>query len=96
VRGHVGIEGNEGADALANRGAMLPVVEEREWKELEQEVRAGRVARGEDETGGGCSGEAKSRATEPSRGNEASKVLYVYSPALPKVVELTEWFTHFL
>jgi hypothetical protein len=38
------IEGNEGADALANRGALLPVVEEREWKELEQEVRAGRVA----------------------------------------------------
>jgi len=43
VRGHVGIEGNEGADAQANLGALLPVLAERNWaaavKKLEMESR---------------------------------------------------------
>lgn len=34
VRGHVGEVGNEGADALAVRGATLPEVEERDWVTL--------------------------------------------------------------
>lgn len=32
VYGHVGIEGNEGADGLANQGALLPEEEERDWE----------------------------------------------------------------
>jgi ribonuclease HI len=34
VRGHVGEVGNEGADALAVRGAKLYEVEERDWDAL--------------------------------------------------------------
>ena len=34
VRGHVGEVGNEGADALAVRGAKLHEVEERDWDTL--------------------------------------------------------------
>jgi ribonuclease HI len=34
VRGHVGEEGNEGADALAVRGAKLREVEEPDWDAL--------------------------------------------------------------
>ena len=34
VRGHAGEVGNEGADALAVRGARLPGVEERDWDAL--------------------------------------------------------------
>ncbi|KAI0245979.1 ribonuclease H-like domain-containing protein [Lactifluus subvellereus] len=34
VRGHAGEVGNEGADALAVRGATLPRVEERDWDAL--------------------------------------------------------------
>ncbi|KAG6811158.1 hypothetical protein H0H92_008744 [Tricholoma furcatifolium] len=32
VKGHSGIEGNEGADAEANKGTRLPPVPERDWK----------------------------------------------------------------
>ncbi|TDL15138.1 ribonuclease H-like protein [Rickenella mellea] len=36
VKGHAGIEGNEGADAEANSGAVLPVVAERDWVGLRE------------------------------------------------------------
>ncbi|KAH9952007.1 ribonuclease H-like domain-containing protein [Amylocystis lapponica] len=36
VRGHVGEEGNEGADRLANRGALLSEAPERDWGALEE------------------------------------------------------------
>jgi len=39
VQGHVGIEGNEGADAEANRGTTLPPVDERDWSSLEKDLR---------------------------------------------------------
>ncbi|KAF9056015.1 ribonuclease H-like domain-containing protein [Panaeolus papilionaceus] len=38
VKGHSGHYGNDGADDMANRGAMLPAVEERDWDREEQEL----------------------------------------------------------
>lgn len=45
VRGHVGEEGNEGADRLANMGALRPEAPERDWEALERHV-CGRVRAG--------------------------------------------------
>jgi ribonuclease HI len=39
VKGHNGEEGNEGADAQANMGTILPAVPERDWEKLESELR---------------------------------------------------------
>ncbi|KAJ7269356.1 ribonuclease H-like domain-containing protein [Mycena haematopus] len=39
VKGHAGITGNEGADAQANLGAQKPTKMERDWAELEAELR---------------------------------------------------------
>ena len=35
VKGHSGDVGNDGADAMANRGTLLPAVKERDWEALE-------------------------------------------------------------
>ena len=35
VKGHSGNVGNDGADAMANRGTLLPAVEDRDWDALE-------------------------------------------------------------
>lgn len=39
VKGHSGDIGNDGADAMANLGALLPEVEERDWDQLEKDLK---------------------------------------------------------
>ncbi|KAI0674194.1 ribonuclease H-like domain-containing protein [Trametes maxima] len=41
VRGHSGDEGNDGADLLANQGATMPEVPERDWDEIHPAVASG-------------------------------------------------------
>lgn len=38
VKGHSGDVGNDGADAMANQGALLPATPERDWEALEQRL----------------------------------------------------------
>lgn len=38
VKGHSGDVGNDGADAMANRGALLPAVKDRDWEALEMKL----------------------------------------------------------
>jgi RNase H len=38
VKGHSGDIGNDGADAMANGGTLLPAVEERDWAALERKL----------------------------------------------------------
>jgi hypothetical protein len=38
VAGHAGIEGNEGADVLAGLGTLKPVLPERDWSLVKEEV----------------------------------------------------------
>jgi hypothetical protein len=38
VKGHSGNIGNDGADAMANKGALLPPVEERDWEAIESKL----------------------------------------------------------
>jgi hypothetical protein len=38
VKGHSGDVGNDGADAMANIGTLLPVVEDRDWEALEMKL----------------------------------------------------------
>ena len=38
IRGHQGIEGNEGADALAGLGCGYDALPERPWAELERDI----------------------------------------------------------
>ncbi|OBZ65039.1 Ribonuclease H [Grifola frondosa] len=55
VRGHAGEEGNEGADRLANLGAMLPAVPDRNWDVLTAEVHRAIEAASDRQTYGGPS-----------------------------------------
>jgi len=38
VKGHSGDVGNDGADAMANQGTLLPATPERDWEDLEQRL----------------------------------------------------------
>ena len=38
IKGHSGDVGNDGADAMANRGTLLPPVEDRDWETLEMNL----------------------------------------------------------
>ena len=51
VKGHSGDVGNDGADAMANRGTLLPAVEERDWEALEMKL-SEQLEKGSVETNG--------------------------------------------
>ena len=51
VKGHSGDVGNDGADAMANRGTLLPAVEERDWEALEMKL-SEQLKKGSAETNG--------------------------------------------
>jgi len=51
VKGHSGDAGNDGADAMANIGTLLPAVEDRDWEALEK-ILSEQLEKGSFETNG--------------------------------------------
>ena len=51
VKGHSGDVGNDGADAMANIGTLLPTVEDRDWEALEMKLKE-QLEKGSVETNG--------------------------------------------
>lgn len=80
VRGHAGIEGNEGADALANRGALLPSLPEPDWDarrlRVEAKIAAGRGGKRERELG---DGESEKASSSPVKAKVKSSLVASFS-----------------